>query len=967
MSRKKNAGQKLVEPGQGLEGTTATPAGDNTFWPADFRPPRQAVYAAGGFAAFSVLLFSLASVNGLLWLKRIVGAIVGLSAPVLEVSAESWDIAAVIWLFSFIATAAWVHPVLGIGALLLLRTPLDGYVYPTDNSYFLWAIGGLCVAWVWKMRRAGRHPSLPVAFWVLVAFVLVAAATGSGSIIPDHSYRALMLWIGYVLLLWLSFHCAREGLGARWIIAGLIAAAAMQAYYSVLHFEYVLPYLRHMIATSREARLQFFGEDTLSPERIRRFNVNRAFGSMLFSNSLAGFLILSIPLIGAAALASVQKLRTLPDEAQTPQKPAGKYTPVACAGFAWVILSIAAGIAVEFRVVHAIRPLHWLEQSYVLGGVVCLLALLPAIWVYGTVARGPWSRAGAVLGAAGLPLVFLMTLYTLWITYSRGAMLALLLAALATAALLVLRRTPWLNAMLPRFAAIILVTLGVAGTIHGLRVPEASAQEAAPQAAPATPPPAEEQAIENRKLLEEGMDVSAQQLMNPESFRLRLTYWNVGWRMFLANPISGVGLGNFGPAYPRYQYFGAADVKEAHNGFLQIFSETGLIGGLLFTAFWAIILVVGALRLLRAPGGPDLAVSVGLYMGLLAFLIHAAVDIHFSHPSLVMIALVFTSVFLARMPGAAPGAKAFARGPMGFVAVPLAGAILLAAFSLPPYIHDLALSRMSFINVDGTIGDRDISLDMSRRVGAAQVLLDAGPKFKASQNNKQAPQLTFVSAMDLIPNEKNLTSVGAVYVPVPAGEGMRKLDDTEPIPQNAVLVVQRPWDAFGFALEGAKARVAELERIDRRYPRSPQLATHIAQWCELMTRHSIAKKFDAMRLEYADKMLAWAEEAVARSPLTADSHGVLAFMCWAHANANLSEGRMQKVQRCIEEYERAAALSPLTTDYLKPLARVLEQLAATPSGSVSAEDKAKYAQRAAAVHARIAEINQQRIATGMVM
>jgi len=58
-------------------------------------------------------------------------------------------------------------------------------------------------------------------------------------------------------------------------------------------------------------------------------------------------------------------------------------------------------------------------------------------------------------------------------------------------------------------------------------------------------------------------------------------------RMVLDHPISGVGLGNFETAYPRYQSFPSnLWIDYAHNDYVQAVSETGLLGAvLILTAF----------------------------------------------------------------------------------------------------------------------------------------------------------------------------------------------------------------------------------------------------------------------------------------------------------------------------------------------------------------------------------------------
>lgn len=71
----------------------------------------------------------------------------------------------------------------------------------------------------------------------------------------------------------------------------------------------------------------------------------------------------------------------------------------------------------------------------------------------------------------------------------------------------------------------------------------------------------------------------------------RATIWKVGWRMFEANPVLGVGAGNFSQASIKYVVRpGEAPRSDrlvsqpavAHNSYLEVLAELGLVGGLLF-------------------------------------------------------------------------------------------------------------------------------------------------------------------------------------------------------------------------------------------------------------------------------------------------------------------------------------------------------------------------------------------------
>ncbi|RMG78622.1 MAG: hypothetical protein D6707_09595, partial [Bacteroidetes bacterium] len=86
--------------------------------------------------------------------------------------------------------------------------------------------------------------------------------------------------------------------------------------------------------------------------------------------------------------------------------------------------------------------------------------------------------------------------------------------------------------------------------------------------------------------------------IRPASANARLLIWRISLNMIKDHPVTGIGLGNFAVKYMNYQakFFKnpahinkwagvAGNVNHAHNEFLQIFIETGMIGLFLFLTF----------------------------------------------------------------------------------------------------------------------------------------------------------------------------------------------------------------------------------------------------------------------------------------------------------------------------------------------------------------------------------------------
>lgn len=71
----------------------------------------------------------------------------------------------------------------------------------------------------------------------------------------------------------------------------------------------------------------------------------------------------------------------------------------------------------------------------------------------------------------------------------------------------------------------------------------------------------------------------------------RLAHWQAALNMARANPFLGVGLGNYEVAYPTYRLINwKFPLGHAHNYYLNIFAEAGIVGILVYGKVWACIL-----------------------------------------------------------------------------------------------------------------------------------------------------------------------------------------------------------------------------------------------------------------------------------------------------------------------------------------------------------------------------------------
>lgn len=132
-----------------------------------------------------------------------------------------------------------------------------------------------------------------------------------------------------------------------------------------------------------------------------------------------------------------------------------------------------------------------------------------------------------------------------------------------------------------------------------------------------------------------------------ESSRQRVLIWKDTLHMIRDRPLLGVGVGNFAYNLPKYASRESAEslarmraavgmdlaAYQAHNGYLEVLAETGILG--LAAFLWMFYAVCGMFyRLLRryAHGETD-ALSVGLVAAAAATLVHALFSLNFQNPA----------------------------------------------------------------------------------------------------------------------------------------------------------------------------------------------------------------------------------------------------------------------------------------------------------------------------------------------
>jgi O-antigen ligase/Flp pilus assembly protein TadD len=118
----------------------------------------------------------------------------------------------------------------------------------------------------------------------------------------------------------------------------------------------------------------------------------------------------------------------------------------------------------------------------------------------------------------------------------------------------------------------------------------------------------------------------------------RVYYLRSLGQIFVHHPIGGTGIGTFGTVHPQYQYRVISASTDAHNAYLQLAAELGIVG-LIAVIGLMVTVVLGLIR--RARHQPGLIAPV---IGTLALLAHLGLDIGASFPALLMLAAALVGV-----------------------------------------------------------------------------------------------------------------------------------------------------------------------------------------------------------------------------------------------------------------------------------------------------------------------------------
>ena len=133
-----------------------------------------------------------------------------------------------------------------------------------------------------------------------------------------------------------------------------------------------------------------------------------------------------------------------------------------------------------------------------------------------------------------------------------------------------------------------------------------------------------------------------------QAFFSRREIWRDTLKIVRAYPISGIGLGAYKAVFPNVaRHDGMYSVDYAHNDYLQILSDGGVVGGALALVF-IILLGRSVWRALQASDPLEAGIALGGGAGLLSLLVHSAFDFNLQIPSNALL-FVFLSAVVWRI------------------------------------------------------------------------------------------------------------------------------------------------------------------------------------------------------------------------------------------------------------------------------------------------------------------------------
>lgn len=351
------------------------------------------------------------------------------------------------------------------------------------------------------------------------------------------------------------------------------------------------------------------------------------------------------------------------------------------------ILGVAT-LAASVTLISAIRELALradgpLGNANVLGGYLALI--LPLFLVSISETKG-WLRRASQTGAIITTLALISSFsYTAWVSI---IVAALVIVAIYSKRLLTRRRV--LSTVISGLTVLLLI-IGVRFAITKDFSDAVAVHRTIPTASVST------------------------------SFSQRVSFNQIALRMFADHPLTGVGLGGFQQAFPRYATTLLEQPKYVHNYYLELLAETGIMG---FASFVIVLYIIGrsGLVYIRKFQKDNAPYVLGMSVLVMIALIHAGLDFAFSFPSVGILFWLIVGTLLGsiRQPAenADPVSKASYRGVMAGVTV-----VLVVLF-----IRGILLAGAAMYADQAILAQNNAETDEHVRANELSYLLDPNPQ-----------------------------------------------------------------------------------------------------------------------------------------------------------------------------------------------------------------------------------------------
>jgi len=525
---------------------------------------------------------------------------------------------------------AWVDNLLFAGILLILflRPFLSGRTYPHYNQIFHIGVAIMAVLWFVKCYRTGTlelHNRLLTGF--ILVFVCVCSLTFFTSVNRGMTLRYVYEIISYTLLFLIIANNFRDANSIKMAVAAILVSALLVNCYGLFQRYYTLEMTRRAV----EEAIRSGNEDMLmgiplGAGILHRLESVRVFSTFLYPNAYAMFLGIA----GALTLGwflsmrrSMKRFALLSVKNALGREAIPRELSARAVKFFYgSITALLSGVAALLA-----PPLYEKSDPWILISwtnliiiAVCMFMGHMIGWGVGSVlAKSPKARRftsyalSFLKGIGGVLLLLLFVIscilipWNLWLTYSRGGWgSAFIIVFIFLVAGFLKKKGPRAGMTMA------VVGLVILGTIL-----------------------ANTDAISAEKLVIPEREVSfSDRLQEKIGLVQRVTYWKAALGMIRDNPWLGIGWGAFEKAYPRYMILGGYPVKLAHNDYLQVWAETGIVGLNAFVGLWLVFLYSFWRKMRSAATGELRGIACGLGAGVIGFLAHGLIDFDLYLPAL---------------------------------------------------------------------------------------------------------------------------------------------------------------------------------------------------------------------------------------------------------------------------------------------------------------------------------------------